>query len=59
LPAVARGDLLTVYSAGAYGAAMSSRYNSHPLPAEVMVDGANFEVIRRRETYDDLVAMER
>jgi diaminopimelate decarboxylase len=55
LPAVARGDLLAVFSAGAYGMAMSSNYNSRGRAAEVLVDGANFHVIRRRETYDDLI----
>jgi diaminopimelate decarboxylase len=38
---------------------MASRYNSSPLPAEVLVDGSTFEVVRRRESYADLVAHER
>lgn len=59
LPPVARGELLAVFTAGAYGMSMASRYNSHPLPAEVMVDGARARVIRRRETYADLVEHER
>ncbi|MBX3358264.1 MAG: diaminopimelate decarboxylase [Phycisphaeraceae bacterium] len=58
LPPVARGDLLAVFSAGAYGMSMASRYNSHPLPAEVLVDGAHARLVRRRETYDDLLAHE-
>jgi diaminopimelate decarboxylase len=58
LPPVARGDILAVFAAGAYGIAMASRYNSHPLPAEVLVDGGRARVIRRRETYDDLVREE-
>jgi diaminopimelate decarboxylase len=58
LPPVARGDVLAVFAAGAYGISMASRYNSHPLPAEVLVDGARARIIRRRETYDDLVAHE-
>lgn len=58
LPPVKRGDLLAVFSAGAYGMVMASRYNSMPLPPEVLVDGGAFTVIRRRETYDDLIAHE-
>jgi diaminopimelate decarboxylase len=57
-PEVSPGDLLAVFSAGAYGMSMASNYNSHPRPVEVLVDGAGFRVIRRRETYDDLVAPE-
>ena len=59
LPPVARGDLVAVFTAGAYGMSMASRYNSSPLPAEVLVDGSGFEIVRRRETYADLVAHER
>jgi diaminopimelate decarboxylase len=59
LPATKRGDLLAVFTAGAYGFAMSSNYNNRPRAAEVLVDGANYRVIRRRETYEDLVAAER
>ncbi len=55
LPSVARGDLLSVFTAGAYGFVMASRYNSHPLPAEVLVEGNRFRVVRRAETYDDLL----
>jgi len=58
LPAMSRGDLLAVFSAGAYGSAMSSNYNSRPRAAEVLVDGEKVTVIRRRETYADLVAHE-
>lgn len=58
LPSMKRGDLLAIYTAGAYGMSMASRYNSTPLPAEVLVDGAEARVIRRRETYEDLVAHE-
>jgi diaminopimelate decarboxylase len=58
LPPVARGDLLCVFTAGAYGMSMASRYNSHPLPAEVLVDGSEARVVRRRESYADLVAHE-
>lgn len=59
LPPPARGDLLAVFTAGAYGMSMASRYNSSPLPAEVLVAGDAFTVVRRRETYEDLVAHER
>ena len=59
LPPVRRGDLLAVFSAGAYGMAMASQYNSFPLPPEVMVEGAEARLIRRRGTYEDLVAPEK
>ncbi len=58
LPPLHRGDLLAVFAGGAYGMAMASRYNSMPLPAEVMVEGDRAELVRRRETYDDLTAHE-
>jgi diaminopimelate decarboxylase len=58
LPPMARGDVLAVFGAGAYGMSMASRYNSHPLPAEVLVSGAQATIVRRRETYDDLVSHE-
>ncbi len=54
-----QGDYLAVLSAGAYGMAMASRYNSHPLPAEVLVEGDRYRLIRSRETYEDLIARER
>lgn len=59
MPMLARGDVLAVFAAGAYGMVMASRYNSHPLPGEILVEGARARVIRRREAYDDLVAHER
>jgi diaminopimelate decarboxylase len=59
LPRTSRGDLLSVFTAGAYGFSMSSNYNNRPRAAEVLVDGPNAKLIRRRETYDDLVAAER
>ena len=55
---VAPGELLAVHSAGAYGYAMASNYNSRPRPAEVLVDGDRFAVITERESYDDLVRRE-
>jgi len=58
-PPVQRGDLMAVFTAGAYGFTMSSNYNARPRAPEVLVHGAQFEIIRRRETYEDLVAPER
>jgi diaminopimelate decarboxylase len=55
LPAVERGDLLAVGSAGAYGFVMSSNYNARPRAAEVMVRGGRFALVRARETWEDLV----
>jgi diaminopimelate decarboxylase len=52
---VAGGDLLAVMSTGAYGYVMSSNYCSRPRVAEVMVKGDQFEIVKRRENYDDLV----
>jgi diaminopimelate decarboxylase len=54
MPAVGQGDLLAVMSAGAYGFAMSSTYNSRPRVAEILVRDDKASVIRRRETYEDL-----
>jgi diaminopimelate decarboxylase len=59
LPTTRRGDLLAVFTAGAYGFAMSSNYNNRPRAPEVLVDGDQYRIIRRRETYEDLVAAER
>jgi diaminopimelate decarboxylase len=59
LPPVARGDLMCIFTAGAYGMAMASNYNAHPRPVEVLVAGDRATIIRRRETYDDLIAAER
>ena len=59
LPPTKRGDLLAVFTAGAYGFAMSSNYNNRARAPEVLVDGGSYKVIRRRETYEDLVALER
>ena len=55
---VVRGDLLAVHSAGAYGFVMASNYNSRPRPPEVLVDGAKYEVITKRESYEDLIRAE-
>ena len=59
LPPLQRGDLVCIFSAGAYGFSMSSNYNSRPRAAEVLIEGDVARLIRRRETYDDLVAPER
>ena len=58
LPEVRQGELLAVYSAGAYGFTMSSNYNTRTRAAELLVDGENVIVARRRETYESLVANE-
>ena len=58
LPALKRGDWIAALVAGAYGAAMSSNYNGRPRAAEALVEGNTFRVIRRRETWDDLVRAE-
>jgi len=59
MPGVQRGDLLAVFTAGAYGFTMSSNYNARCRVAEVLVDGDKFEIIRKRETYEDLIALEK
>ena len=58
LPRPEVGDLVVVRDTGAYGSAMASNYNRHPLPAEVLVENGTDRVIRRRQTIDDLVALE-
>ena len=58
LPALEQGDLVAIRDAGAYGSAMASNYNRRPLPAEVLVDGGRWRVIRRRQTVDDMLALE-
>jgi diaminopimelate decarboxylase len=55
LPAVQPGDLLVIWAAGAYGFVQSSNYNARRRPAEILVEGRRFRVVRRRQTYDDLV----
>lgn len=58
LPALDRGDMIAVMSAGAYGFTMSSNYNSRPRPPEVLVDGAKYYVVLKRQAYEDLVSGE-
>ena len=52
------GDLLVIHDTGAYGSSMSSNYNTRPLAAEVLVDGGKAQLIRRRQTVDELLALE-
>lgn len=59
LPPLGRGELLAVFSAGAYAFVMSSQFNSRPRAAEVLVEADAWRVIRRRETYEDLLGPER
>jgi diaminopimelate decarboxylase len=59
LPALKRGDLVCVFSAGAYGYAMASNYNSHPRPCEILVAGKDAKVVTARETMDDLLRNEK
>ena len=56
--AVKEGSVIAVTGAGAYGFSMSSNYNSRPRAAEVMVDGDREILIRRRETFEDLIRNE-
>lgn len=58
LSRVKQGEYLAVMSAGAYGFSMSSNYNSRPRAAEVLVKGKEHVLIRKRETYEDLVRNE-
>ena len=58
LPPPRVGDLLAVPATGAYTLAMSSNYNATPRPAAVLVNDGDAQVIRRRETIDDLLALE-
>jgi diaminopimelate decarboxylase len=58
LPPLEVDDTVAVLDAGAYGSVMASNYNRHPLPAEVLVDDGQWTVIRRRQTVDDMLALE-
>jgi diaminopimelate decarboxylase len=58
MPPIQSGELLAFMSTGAYGFAMASTYNSRPLAAEVMVSGDRWQVVRPRQTYDDMFGME-
>jgi diaminopimelate decarboxylase len=59
LQEVGEGEYVAILSAGAYGAVMASRYNARPMPAEVMVRGRAFELVKPRETFEQMVAGER
>ena len=52
------GDLVAICDAGAYGSAMASNYNRRPLAPEVLVDNGTWRVIRRRQTVEDMIALE-
>ena len=58
LPAARIGDFLVFHDAGAYGSSMSSNYNSRPLIPEVLIDGSTTRLIRRRQTVEELLALE-
>ena len=55
MPELHEGDLLAIMTAGAYGFVMASNYNSRPLPAEALIHGDKFALIRKRQTWEDLV----
>jgi diaminopimelate decarboxylase len=59
LQEVGEGEYVALMSAGAYGEVMASRYNTRPIPAEVLVKGRAFELVRPRETFDQMIAGER
>ena len=59
LPRCEAGDLVAILGAGAYGASMGSTYNSRPLPAEALADDGRYAIIRRRQTFDEMIAGER
>jgi diaminopimelate decarboxylase len=59
LPAIEQGDLLAVFDVGAYGLAMSSQHTAKPRPAMVLVNDGKAELIRLRETYDDLTRLDK
>ena len=58
LPGLEEGDLIALLSAGAYGFVMASNYNSRPFPAEILVDGSEASLIRRRQGFNDLISGE-
>jgi diaminopimelate decarboxylase len=58
LPPLEAGDLVALMTAGAYGAVMSSEYNSRPLVPEVLVRGREFALVRTRPTYEEMLARE-
>ena len=58
LPDLRVDDLVAVLDAGAYGAAMASNYNRRALPAEVFVEGGAWRIVKRRQSVDDMLALE-
>lgn len=58
MPRLDPGDFVAVLDVGAYGSAMASNYNRRPLPAEVLIDGGQWRVVRRRQTVDDMLALD-
>jgi len=58
LPELHVGDIVAIRDVGAYGSAMASNYNRRPLPPEVIVDGGDWRVVRRRQTVDDMLSLE-
>ncbi len=59
LPPLSHNDLIVVHSAGAYGFTMASNYNTRPKPAEVAIENGEERLIRRRESYEDQIALEK
>jgi diaminopimelate decarboxylase len=59
LPPLAQGDLLAIMTAGAYGAVQSGTYNTRPLVPEVLVKGGRFSIVRPRQTYEELIGLDR
>ena len=59
MAAVKAGDLIAIMTAGAYGAVQGSTYNTRRLPPEIMVNGSEWAVVRPRQSYDDLIGMDR
>lgn len=57
LPNVEPGDLMIIRDVGAYGYVMSSNYNNRPRPAEVLITNGHAKLIRRRETFEDLIRL--
>jgi diaminopimelate decarboxylase len=59
LPRLGAGDLIAIMTAGAYGAVQGGTYNTRPLAAEVLVNGREWAVVRPRQTYDELIGLDR
>jgi diaminopimelate decarboxylase len=55
MPPTASGDLLAILDAGAYGMSLSSNYNTRGRAAEIMVDGKKVRLVRRRESFEDII----